>query len=194
MILPTNTLRLTAIGQRLRSTRGFTLLEIMFVGGCAAIVLAAILTGYTYLLRAFAAVQNYSDIHQMAGSTVAVFTKDMREVSGVSSISSNSSIQVTIPTGFAWNGSITGTKTVTYTYTNSALYRTDSAIGGAKLQATNVYNLVFTLYNNSGVALASNTTTGCKGVQMDLYLRKYVGSNANTEEYRSARVAMRNLP
>jgi type II secretory pathway pseudopilin PulG len=186
--------QLPAAGRRLRSRRGYTLVEMMVAGGCAAVVLAGILTGYTYLLRAFAAVTNYVDIHQQAGNAVAVFSKDMREVNRVSTNWTSSYLQVTVPTNINSSGGISGVRTVTYSYANSALYRTDSTTGVQKLQATNVYNLVFTLFGTNGVALATNTTTFARGVQMDLYLRKYVGSQGNSEEFRSARVCMRNVP
>jgi hypothetical protein len=62
------------------------------------------------------------------------------------------------------------------------------------MQASSVSNCVFTLYGTNGVALATNSVVGAKGVQMDITLVRFVGNAANSEEFRSARVAMRNTP
>jgi Tfp pilus assembly protein PilE len=185
-------LQLPPLLQRPHSSQGLTLVELMVVLSCSAIILACVLTSYTFLIRGFAAVTNYTDIHQQASMTVNQFTKDMREVSSVGSFTS-SYLQVTIPTNFTSKGSIMGTKTVTYLYTNSALYRTDSLIGVQKLQATNCYSLTFTIYNKTNLVITTtNALNTAKGVQLDMSLRKYVGSQSNSEEFRSARICMRN--
>ena len=179
--------------RRCHLRQGFTLLELMMVLACSSIILAGILTSYIYLIRGFSAVANYTDIHQQAGYAVAIFTKDMREVSNVGSCTPTY-LQVTVPTNFTASGTVAGSKTITYAFTSNALWRTDSSGGGQKIQAASVSNAVFTLYGTNGVALATNTVAGAKGVQMDLVLCKYIGNQANSEEFRSARVCMRNTP
>jgi hypothetical protein len=166
----------------------------MMVLACSSIILAGILTSYIYLIRGFAAVSNYTEIHQQAGYAVAVFSKELRGASGVKAPFSASSLTVTVPTSFTVAGKAAGSNNVTYVFTNSALWRIDSSVCSTGLLATNVINAVFALYGTNGVALASNTVVGAKGVQLDLNLRKYVVSQANSEEFRSARVCMRNTP
>jgi hypothetical protein len=42
------------------------------------------------------------------------------------------------------------------------------------------------------VITTTNALNTAKGVQLDMSLRKYVGSQSNSEEFRSARICMRN--
>jgi len=137
----------------------------------------------------FSAISNYTVIHQQAGITVERFAKDMRGVSNVASFTS-SYLKVWIPTNFTSRGTVSGTNVVTWSYSNHALYRTESITGLTDMQATNVSSLTFSLYDKSG-----NTATNlssAKGVQVDIGFRNDVQSQAVSEDSLSARLDMRN--
>jgi prepilin-type N-terminal cleavage/methylation domain-containing protein len=184
--------QLPAVFNRARRRQGFTLVEVMFTSACAAIILTAVLSTFFFLLRAFAATSNNNEIHRRLGKTLAQFSKDMREANNVGSLTSTY-LQVTVPTNFTNSGTVSGTKTITYSYNNSALYRTDSLLGTPSLQAANVYSLTFSLYDANNVLLAPNVLSGAKSVQLNLDLRTNVLGKVN-EEIRSTRVLMRNIP
>jgi SMC interacting uncharacterized protein involved in chromosome segregation len=93
---------------------------------------------------------------------------------------------------FSGTGLSTSNKTVTYTYTGGALRRTDSSTGATSTLATNVYQLSLALYDKVG-----NSTTvlsNAKGVRIELFLRKTLARQQQTEDYLSARLTMRNIP
>jgi hypothetical protein len=93
---------------------------------------------------------------------------------------------------FNSSGTPTSTKTVTYTYQNSALWRRDSTDNLNLMLATNVYYLNFRLYDRLGQI--THQTGIAKAIQLDLHLRKYTANVTQTEDYLSARLNMRNKP
>jgi prepilin-type N-terminal cleavage/methylation domain-containing protein len=170
---------------------GFTIVEISVSSAIVLILLAGILTTYLQLTRSFRAVSNYGNIHADGRRAVDWFAKDMRGVYAINTYSL-SNLTVAIPTNFNTSGSVTGTKTVRYTYSNGAYRRYDSATGQTVTLATNIYQLSYTLYDRLG----SNTTLlgTAKSIQLDIKLRKFVNNQQQTEEYLSARYDMRNKP
>jgi type II secretory pathway pseudopilin PulG len=177
--------------RRLRRRRGFTLVEVAFASACSAIIVTAVLTTFFFLTRAFAAVANHNEMHQQTGAAVAQFSRDMHEVINVGSFTANF-LQVTVPTNYTSNGSVGGTKTIRYTVSNGALYRTDSLIGGPRLLATNVTALTFSLFNVNDAPVATNSLNSARTAALDLRLRKRVQGKIN-EEARSVRVSLRNM-
>lgn len=157
-----------------------------------SIILAGILTSYIHTGRAFRAISNYWDIHTQGRYAIERFAVDMRAVSEITSFSSNSSVTVRIPTVFSSSGTPTSTKTVTYTYQNNALWRRDSTDNLNAMLATNVYYLNYRLYDRLGQI--THLTGVAKAIQLDLHLRKYTANVAQTEDYLSARLNMRNKP
>ena len=174
----------------LRDRRGQTLSEAMIAAAIGVIIMAGITTTYILSLRGFTAVANYNQIHADGRLAVSYFAKDMRSVTNITSFANPSNITVAIP-AFNGSGSVTNTKTVSYTMSAGALYRYDSSTGNTDQLATNINKLTFTLYD-----LAGNTNSvvpaNAKGIQVDIKLRKTVGSQAQTEDYLSARYDMRN--
>jgi len=174
-----------------RNTAGFTLPEMMIGMTIGSMLLAGVLTTYIYLMKGFQAVANYREIHAGGRKAVDIFAKDVRAVSAITTFNSGS-LTVSIPTNFTSSGTVLGTKTVTYVYRNSALYRTDSSTGNTDMLATNIYSLTWMLYDHIG----SNTTltSTAKGISIDVKLRKFVISQIQSEDYLSARLDMRNKP
>ena len=184
-------MRLSTPIRRLHRSDGFTLVEIMVASAIGAAIMGAVLTTYIFVVKGFQTAANYSEVHAAGRLSVDYFAKDVRSVYTVTSCTSTSLV-VGIPTAFNSVGSVISNKTVTYSYSNGALNRTDSSTGFTDMMATNIYQLTFSLYDHLG----SNTAVlaSAKGVQLDIKLRKYVQSKIQSEDYLSARIDMRNVP
>jgi prepilin-type N-terminal cleavage/methylation domain-containing protein len=174
-----------------RLRRGFTLIEMSIATACAAIILVGAVTAYTYMMKGFAQMSNFAQTHKEAAKTAALFDKDVREVSSVGSFTSTY-LKIIIPTNFTAVGAVSGTKTVTYSYTSNALYRTDSTSGQQKAVATNVVGLTFAAWDKTNSSTTNLATA--KSLQLDMNLVGYVGSLVNSEEFRTAQIDMRNTP
>jgi prepilin-type N-terminal cleavage/methylation domain-containing protein len=175
-----------------RQPRGFTLVEMMVGLAIATTVLMGVLTTYILTVKGLIAVSNYAEIHRGGRKSADTIAKDMRGVSSISSFPNPSNIVVVIPTSFNSSGGITGSKTITYSMSNGALYRTDSSTGFTDRLATNIYQLTFTLFDRNTNVTAQ--VSSAKGVQVDIKLRKTVISQIQSEDYLSARWDMRNIP
>jgi Tfp pilus assembly protein PilW len=166
--------------------------EVMVTTVIGSIILAGILTTYIHTGRAFRAISNYWEIHTQGRYAIERFAADMRGVYGINQFVSNSTLQVSIPTVFNAQGSPVTLKTVTYTFNNGALWRRESTDNLNVMLATNIYSLSFRLYDRIGNRTTVVSTS--KAIQLDLYLRKYTANQAQTEDYLSARLDMRNKP
>ncbi len=181
----------TSFSGRLRRSDGFTLAEAMMGVAIGSIIMAGVLSSYIMCARQFRALANYWEIHSDGRYAVDRFTSDIRSVYDVTSYSSNGPLVVKLPY-FNNGGVVTGSTTVTYTYTAGALKRTVSNPASTSVLATNVYDCKFYLYDRVG-----NPTTvlaNSKGVVIEIFLRKYTAGRKQTEDYLSARVNMRNKP
>jgi Tfp pilus assembly protein PilW len=171
-----------------------TLAEIMVASAIGGMILTGVATTYIMSLRGFAAMANYNQIHGDGRTAVNYFAKDMRAVTNIISFPNPSNIIVAIPIGFSSSGSsfgaVTDTASVTYSTSAGALYRSDSRTGNTDMLATNINLLKFTLYDLTGRTNAA--LSAVKGIQVDIHLRKTIGSQAQTEDYLSARYDMRN--
>ncbi len=173
-----------------RQEAGFTLTESLIAAAIGAFLLAGILSSYIMTARGFRAISNYWEIHGVGRYAIDRFASDMRGVSAITSFAANGPVTVTIPVAFSGSGLSISNRTVTYTFSNNALLRTDSSVASTKVLATNVSQCTFSLYDRLG----SNTTvlSVAKGIRLELFLRKSVANQQQTEDYLSARLNMRN--
>lgn len=181
-----------AAGSRRAGTAGFTLAEMMFGTAIGAIVMAGAMTTYVISLRGFSAISNYAEIHRGGRTAVNWLAKDLCSVYSISSFSTNGPVVVLIPTAYSSSGSVISNKTVTYSVSATCLKRTDSLTGKTSTLATNINQITFTLYDHVGTN--TSVLASAKGIQVDIKLRKTVGSRAQTEDFLSARMNMRNIP
>jgi len=153
--------------------------------------MAGVLTTFVLSSKQFRAIANYAEIHYGGRKSVDIFSQDFRAVRGITSFAT-SNVVVVIPTAFDTSGNITSFKLVTYSVATGALWRADSSTGRKTMLTTNIYSAAFALYDHLG----SNTVvlTSAKGIQLDIKLRKAVMSQIESEDYLSARLAMRNVP
>jgi Tfp pilus assembly protein PilW len=175
-----------------RNTAGFTLVELSVSGAIGLFMIAGILTTYIVASRGFMAISNYWEIHHDGRTSVDQFAADMRGVYHINSFNTNGPVSVRIPTSFSTYGGVTSYKTVTYSYSNAALYRADSSTGRTAMLATNIYSLKFQLYNRVGTP--ETVLANAKAISLELFLRKYTAGQAQTEDFLSARLDMRNKP
>jgi hypothetical protein len=179
--------------QRLRrQTAGFTLVEVSITSGIGLMIAAGILSTYIVASRGFNAITNYWEIHSDGRMAVDRFAADMRATYQITSFSTNGPLVVRVPVNFNNNGAVQSHKTVTYSYANGALNRTDSTTGKTSMLATNIYALKFQLYNRVGNK--ETVVANAKAISLELFLRKYTAGKAQTEDFLSARLDMRNKP
>ena len=165
----------------------------MMGAAIGALIMAGVLSTYVMTAREFRALSNYCEIHIEGRHAVDHFALDMRSAGNISSFATNGPVVVVIPTGFNTDGSWTGSKNVTYRYYSTGyLKRTDSATGESSVLATNIYNLRFSLFDRVGNP--TTTISESKGIQLEIFLRKYTAGQKQTEDYLSARLDMRNKP
>jgi Tfp pilus assembly protein PilW len=175
----------------LRRADGFTLAEALMGVAIGSIIMAGVLSSYIMGVRQFRALANYWEIHSDGRYAVDRFTGDIRSVYDVTSYASNGPLVVKIPY-FNSGGVVTGSTTVTYSFTGGALKRTVSSPASTSVLATNVYDLKFFLYDRVGNPTTVLSTS--KGVVIEIFLRKYTAGQKQSEDFLSARVNMRNKP
>jgi hypothetical protein len=169
-----------------------TLAEIMVASAIGAMILTGVATTYIMSLRGFAAMANYNQIHGDGRTAVNYFAKDMRAVTNIIYFPNPSNITVVVPIGFSASGAVSNTASITYSTSAGALYRYDSRTGNIDMLATNINLLTFRLYDLTGKLITNGVLSTAKGIQVDIHLRKTIGSQAQTEDYLSARYDMRN--
>jgi hypothetical protein len=175
-----------------RATAGFTLVETLVTSVIGTFILTGVLVSYVLCARYFYAISNYWEIHSQGRYAIERFGADMRGVANITSFNSNSLVAVTIPVTFSGTGAVLTSKTVTYIYTNGFLNRIDSSLNETNELARNIYQLQFRLYDRVGNQ--TSVIASSKAIQLELYLRKFSAGRAQTEDYLSARLDMRNKP
>ena len=201
-------------GKRMSSSAGFTLVEVLLATAVAAIILGAILTTYVFSVRAFKSISTYSNLHSKQRRAIEMFVRDVRAAYDIDTFNaSTKTIAFNIPLTFNAAGNVLTDKTITYTFTNRALYRWDSTVANATMVATNIVTLNLTLFNHDGdnVTLdtgkgwyiATNDDTGAtmvvsnspyadtKGVQMNFVVDGSVVKGRSNENYSTAIINMR---
>lgn len=180
----------STITRRWRDSRASTLAETLIAAAIGAFILTGVMTTYVMSVKGFTAISNYRQIHGDGRLAVTYFARDMRGVSSIFSFANPSNITVIIPT-FNNFGTVTSTKTVSYTTSGGKFSRYDSSTGKTDKLADNINGLTFTIYDNVGNS-NNVATVNAKGIQLDIKLRKTVMSQVQSEDFLSARYDMRN--
>ena len=157
----------------MRSTRGFTLVELLIGMSLALMIMTAVLTSYVTLARNFTrslgvTSANQPTIETQARRTLAYFAQDVRMASGISGTPSASSLVLTLPTG-------TGSKSVAYYFNNTSaavtvtlvsystvipaysLVRVDGSNGATLLLQSGLLTFGLNYYDSSGNPYTSFT-------------------------------------
>jgi len=98
-----------------KSSRAFTLVELLVGATLSAAIMAAVLSSYIYLGRNLARLAHQQNLETEARRTLATFTQDVQSASEITDtpLLSASRVSMKVP-------SSTGTNTVTYFYNNSS--------------------------------------------------------------------------
>jgi Tfp pilus assembly protein PilW len=174
-----------------RSSGGVTLVELMIAVTLGTIVLAAVMGTFSSATRHFKAVANYGQIHSEGRIIVDRFAQDFRKASDVTSWATGT-ITLTVPTSFTSAGAVSTTRTIRYYKSGNNFIRQDVTAGTSETLSNNVQSLTFTMYDRVGTS--TSLTSRCKGVQVDIRLRRTVQSTQQTEDFLSARLMSRNKP
>ncbi len=175
----------------IHGTRGFTLTELAIASALGSIVLLAVMVTFSAATKHFKAVANYGQIHSEGRLAVDKFAQDFRKATDVTSWAS-STITLTIPTSFTSAGAVSTSKSVRYYRQGANLIRQDVTVGTSETLSNSVQTLTFTMYDRVGTS--TSLTANCKGVQVDIQLRRTVQSTQQTEDFLSARLMSRNKP
>lgn len=123
-----------------RHSQGFSFVELMVAMSIAMVVIAALLSSYTFLGRNLVRYSNQQQLEAQGRNTLQIFGKDVRMATDVTATYSASQVTLVVPRIDAAGKVITDgagnviTKNVTYTYdtTGGNLTRTDPEINSGK--------------------------------------------------------------
>jgi Tfp pilus assembly protein PilW len=169
---------------------GFTLTEMMFTVAIGSFIMIGVMTSYIFSLKGFRSLSNYNYIQADGRRGLDWFSRDLRVGMAVTSCISNRLV-VVLPQTVSSTGKVTASNSVTHAYQNGSWYRTDGS-GASTLLAENVATLTFSLYNAAGAV--TTQPSNAASVQVDAYLQKKVLSKAQSSDFLSARLRMRNTP
>lgn len=169
-----------------RTLRAFTLVEMLFTLGVAAVVLAGVLAFLAFSNRSFASLANYLDLDQQ---TQLALDKMSREIRQAANLTSFNSTNLTLT---ANNGD-----TLSYTYdpNQQTLTRTQGSTNETLLTVCN--SLTFSVFtrspsNNTFQPYTTGSAASTKLVELTWNCsRGILGITANTESMQSAKVVMR---
>jgi Tfp pilus assembly protein PilW len=171
--------------------RAFTLTELLIGSTIGIVLVGAILTTFSVVTRNFKASANYGQIHREGRWAVDVFARDFRSAIAITNATTNS-ITLLVPTGFNAQGDPTGTMNVRFAQSGKHFYRHVLTTGASFTLCSNVSTVSFQMYNRLGQS--TSLTSNAKGCQLDIKLRKTVAGTAQTEDFLSARLTLRNKP
>ena len=154
--------------------RGFTLVEVMIATSLMAILTAAVLSSFIFILRAERSLANYAEMNTQARRLLEQLGRDARSAVDVTNTTA-SSITMSVPSNLSGS-----TQSVTYTY-DSAAATVSRQIGGVTtVLVKNVNTLTFNFLNSSNAATAS--LLELKQMQVSLRILRTV-QQATTSEY-----------
>ena len=118
-----------------RSTAGFTLVEMLVSVALCMLLLAALVSLYTFSLGSFASIASYSELNQKTRHASDVISRDVRSALFVDPSSTGSKLVLGMPSG-----------TVSYTYDAAAGTLVRSASGESLKLLRGIGSLSFALY------------------------------------------------
>ncbi len=180
---------------RARGRRGFTLVEVMVSAGIAGFLLLAVMTGFLFIGRTGANMQNYIEMEAQARRAIERFAEDVRMAQEVT-WNSPTSLTLTVPT--------TSGSTTTYAYaydaSTGAFNRTADGATTSLITGIASGSFVFTAYkiNTSSINLTDGSTLAAASAltkQIQISLRTIRSTRTVTDATNaviSARFILRN--
>jgi Tfp pilus assembly protein PilW len=183
--------QLTRQQARTLQRTAFTITEMIVGSAIGMILLAAILTTFSVTTRNFKAAANYGQIHREGRYAVDTFAREFRAATTITNVTTNS-ISLIVPTDFNSQGTATTTLNVRYYQNGAKFHRQVTSTGATATLCSNVTTVTFSLYDRLGQYTSDRSKA--KGCQVDIKLRKTVAGTAQTEDFLSARLTLRNKP
>lgn len=175
-----------------RSSRGYTLVELMFATGLSAVVLAGVMSTFLYLGRSSATLSNYNDMEHQSRKGLEIFAEDIRQAS---SITWNTPVSITI---------VVNAASATYSYDSAARSFTRAhSVDGTRVLITGITpgTFLFRAFKIDGTELSLATsdlgvaTNDTKQLQISLEAYRARSLLATTtNKVLSARYILRNKP
>jgi Tfp pilus assembly protein PilW len=174
-----------------RECRALTIVELLITSTISAIVVGAVMVAFSAATRHFKAIANYGQIHGEGRLAVDRFAQDFRRCNDVTSWASTT-LTLSVPVSFTAAGAVSSSQSIKYYKQASNLIRHNVTLGTSETLSNNVQTVTFTMYDRVGNS--TSLTANCKGVQLDIRLRRTVQSTQQTEDFLSARLMSRNKP
>jgi Prokaryotic N-terminal methylation motif len=187
--------------RRSRARGGFSLMEFMVAIGLASIVFAAVMALTLFGTRSSLAIVNYSDLDAKSRYALDLFSREIRQATAVTSISTNGSSQSLTFTNASQGVTVslnydTNAHTVTMVKTGQPDF---TALTGCDRFDFNLYQrtplvtatniLYYPATNTSGVL----TLSMCKLISLDWKCsRQILAQKVNTESVQAAQIVLRN--
>jgi Tfp pilus assembly protein PilW len=183
-------------GLRIKSTGAFTLAELLIGMSLAMMVMAAVLSSYTFIGRSLFRLVNQQTLITQGQRALAYLAQDVRMAGGISGTPSSASLVLILPTN---TGSTT---TVTWAYNSTAgtLTRTPSS-GTALTLLSYLTSSSFSYYDSAGRSYTSSTLSAgsylpsIKQVALSFSAQKgesFNGTQTPVFQGGSARLTLRN--
>lgn len=178
----------------LRSSRGFTLAEIMIGAAIGVFVIAGLLTSYLLIIRSGYAISSYSEMDQQSRKAVEQFGIDARMASALVSKTDSSgavtSVTFTVPDNYT---STSNEVTYAYDAADQWFYLVPgdgSSLSGQQILARDVTSLSLNRLDSSGNATSSDSTA--KVVQCVMTLTRSLVTTVPVTQTATGTFVMRN--
>ncbi len=178
----------------LRSSRGFTLAEIMIGAAIGVFVIAGLLTSYLLIIRSGYAISNYAEMDQQSRKAIEQFGIDARMASAFVSKTNSSgaviSVTFTVPDNYT---STSNEVTYAYDAADEWFYLVPgdgSSLSGQQILARDVTSLAFNRLDSSGAATSSDSTA--KVIQCVLTLTRTAVTSVPVTQTGTGTFVMRN--
>lgn len=176
----------SSLRSRQRRTRGFTLVELLVATSLTAILTAAIMSSFIFILRAERSLANYAEMNTQARRLLEQLGRDARSAADVTN-TTTTGITMRVPSN------LSGTlQDVTYTY-NAGAGTLSRQIGGVTtVLVRNVSAMTFNFLNSSNTLTTS--LLELKQVQVSLRIVRLVQQATTSEYVISAQYTLRAKP
>lgn len=161
-----------------RSTKGFTLPEMLIGVAIGGLILAAIAATTVASVRSFASIYNYADMDMNSRTALDIMSRDIRGSSNVISASA---------TSLVLNGA---TNVITYTWSSNANTLTRSTPTSSKTSLTKCSNWKVTMYTSARIA--TTDPTQCKMLSMNWKCWRKVIGVPETDNAQESVIMLRN--
>lgn len=169
---------------RARTTRGFSLVELLISLTLVMMLTLALLTSYLFIARGDRSLQNYGEMNAQARKMLELLGQDLRAATDVTNFDANT-LSLTIPANLA--STVHQDVTWEYNSVDGTVTRQDDS--GTATLARDVAS--FSFYYANGNNVATTSLIEVKQVQLSLRMLRLVALAVTSEYVISAQFTMR---